>query len=205
MDVQSLIKEYQDGNEEAGNDVIVHLSPYIKRIVRSLVFPECVNRDELEVDAITACWKALKGYNPEQANVKTYLHTAIVRECVKSAQFQLKGVGNDVFEGDFLAREDTDFDEFLDKIQEVVADIPHDQITEEARQVLALMLKGKSVSHIADLMEWDRAHASRFIESTRKHLAWRLVRANVSAEPFISDKSLKEMAEQYKDENVGLF
>ena len=197
----ALIKKYQEGDTEAGNEVLTTRMAWIYYIVRSLNLPSWVNEDEVASDVAADIAISLRNYKPDRSSVSTYLHKIIRVQSWAYANGQ-KQEFDSALEGDYVEPEIKDPSEVIAMIRDVFHGV---DMNEKAQIILDRMLRGINPHEIGRQTGWKREEIHGRIKAVRQEIAWRMRKAGHSAAPWIQDKDLEELASEYEENQFGLF
>lgn len=146
---------------------------------------------------------ALKTYKIGSGTaLKTYLYVAIHRAVVKSLVMYEGSCGIDDLEIEAPGSSESGV---VSVIQGLVAALPDSEINETGRKLISRMLRGYDTDEIASQMGFTVADTVRMVEQMRLYLAYIMVVAGHSAEPFISDTTLSSMAMEYERQKDSWF
>ena len=196
-----LIKQYQNGDMEAGNTVITARMKWIYYIIKGFSFPQHIDFDELACDLAADISIALRNYDPELASVSTYLYDIIRKQAPHFAknqaqQFSVAIDGNQIIEEEIL-----DPSEVLETIRFLFDSV---DLNEQSRLVFDRMLKGSSASEIGRQLGWKNPRVKERMEAVRCLIAHTLLNSGHSASPWIQDKELKSLADKHQTEETWL-
>lgn len=198
-----LLRRYRDGDSEAGG-VLVHAhAPWIRNIILQMKVKPWVSHEDLFCDVMPEVLAALKTFNRNgSAALKTYLYVAIHRAVVKCAKMHEMGPGIDDIE--LEAPEECESG-VVTVIHSLVNALPDSEINETGRKLVSRMLRGYDIEEIASQMGFTVPDTIRAVEQMRRFIAYLMVVAGHSAEPFISDATLSSLAEEHMRQKESWF
>lgn len=197
-----LLLRYREGDSDAGG-VLVHANaPWIRNIIGKLKCPSWVSQEDLFCDVMPDVLAALRTYSRDKATLKTYLYVAVTRSAVKASRLYEGAISVDDEE---CFAPDGGVCDVVSTIQGLVAAVPDDEINETGRKLISRMLRGYDMDEIASQMGWEVGETQRMVENMRLFIAYIMVRAGHSADPYITDDVLVSMAEQYEEQKEGWF
>jgi DNA-directed RNA polymerase specialized sigma24 family protein len=160
--------------------------------------PNWVNREDVFADVLVDILDALRSYDPNLGKLTTYLYRVVQRAAMRTMDSQRGKLAMEDVNPNLLLDGSVEPCDIVDTIATIFGKIPDDEINEQTRQLVAMLLKGYSQSDIACKMEWSRSYTAEMVQAVRNHIAWRLVDAGYSGEPWITDSDLAEMAEAHE-------
>lgn len=193
-----LLSAYLLGDMEAFGTIIHAYSPYINKIISKQNLYPSVCPEAVFSDVVMRCMTNLKNYNPKSSSLSSFIYGLVHQCCLLANRASYKDSdGTPVPE---LAIDgDSKIDEVVEEIKFLVNSVPESEMSEKARQAASLMLKGHGAASVGSIMGLTRKKARKLVEDVRAHIAWLMVDAGQSAEPFIADAELEELASRHED------
>ncbi len=173
---------------------------WIRNVIGKLRLPRWISEDDLFADVMPDVLSCLKTYNSGKSSLHTYLYLVVYRSAMKAVkQYENPSDGS----GHEAYKEDSEQCDVVGLIQKLVAAMPDEEINESGRKLVSRMLRGYNTEEIASQMGWGCAETQVAVEKQRLLIAWLMARGGHSADPFIDDATLADMAMQHETQRDG--
>lgn len=170
-------------------------------IVKSFGFPPWVNIDDVACDVAGDISIALRNYDKKKSSVSTYMYqiASVKSKVYAASQSQEMDI---IIDANMVAEDETpDPSDLIEKIRHVFSEV---ELNEHSRLTLDRMLKGASAAEIGRQLGWKPSSVKKRMDSLRKEIAWRLIKAGSSASPWIPDCDLRDLARKHERERGWL-
>lgn len=193
-----LIQKYIDSGDSEAIGIVIHARvPWIIRIMKRSSMPFWVDMDSVLSDAMGELCEPLRNYDCNLGAVSTYM-AKIVKRSISRSIAEQKPLSDTLSD-----EEHSTVDVFgspqdvVDRIRSMFDRIPDSKFNGTSRFILKRILQGHSDSEIARQMGWTVAKTRVRIEAITFHVAYQCKKEGVSAEPWISDDLIDEMAAKH--------
>ena len=196
-----LITDYKNGDLEAGNRFICSRMTWIFNMCKTLRLPSWVDLDQVAGDCASDIALAILNYDPALSSVTTYMFGIIYRRAPASARSQEPQKKMLAIDGDHIEPTIPDPSDTISTIRHVFDSV---ELNEETQLVFDRMLKGTCCHEISRQLGWNNSRTQKKIDAVRSEIAYRLLLAGESAEPWLSDKELEALAAEHQKQQGWL-
>ncbi len=200
---KALFAKWRAGDKEAIGEIIHGRARWVLSVVSKMTLPRGTDLDAVFADVIGEIFIAMRNFDPARG-LTAYLYPVIKRTAYQSSGIPIETVECDRL----LDNEQERADSVLCFLRDIIDATPMNELNSTHRMILKRMLDGESPAKIAHLMDWSFEKSARIVKRLRQYLAWHIVEADVSGEPWLCDRDLAKLAaehEQVRRQEVNLF
>ncbi len=190
---KALFIKWRGGDKEAIGEIIHGRARWVLSVISKTPLPCGTDIDAVFSDCIGAIFMAMKNFDPDRG-LTAYLYPVIKRTAYDSSGIPIETVDCDRL----LDSESDRADSVLFFLRETIDATPMDELNSSKRMILKRMLDGESPAQIANAMGWSFDRSFQEVTHLRQYLAWQIVDAEMSGEPWLCDRELTSLAAAYE-------